>query len=257
MRYQAVKENRGDYYAKYKPITSGGFAYLDLIFLHQYEVARVADVMEEELHLWLSRYPIPIMVSSYDNKDDNILVDSVRSSNFLFGFIDTKTNKTCMYWQQTTNNYFPKEQLEESYIQRVYKDLTFKTLEEINTQNKENQQNIIRIKRGWTIIAFYFVIAPIIIYFIGFASPIFGLLVFLYSLWKGIEKWLKLTGRWKKSKKEVQKEEENNRIKHHHHHCELNPEGFKKLRAENFEIIAQKRIQSEVKEVDNDFFEGE
>ena len=245
-KYEAIKEDRGDYYVEYKPLSSGIFAHLNLIFLHECEKARIADAMEQELHIWLSRFPIPLMVSSYDDKEDNIELESVRSCNYLFGFIDPSSNQPIQYWELVSNETFPKEQLEESYILSVYKDLPYKTIEEIRKQNEQTQR---QRKIGWAIIIFFLAVVPVIISFVGLASPAFGLLVFLYSVWKGIEKWLKLTGRWKKSEKEVQRELENTKMKHHHYHCERNPEGFRKLRDENFEQDARNRIQREVGDI--------
>ncbi len=53
--------------------------------------------------------------------------------------------------------------------------------------------------------------------------------------------------KWPKSKAEVQKEAEEARMRHHHYHCERNPEGFQRLKLENFERWAREDIQNEAK----------
>lgn len=246
LKYDTIKEDRGDYYIEYIPLFRQSYAFLNLIFLHEYETAKVADIMEQELDTWLSRFPIPTIVFSFDNKEDNISVESVRPCNFIIGFIDPVTKKRSKHWQLVSDEIFPKEQLEDSYILNIYKDLPSQTLEEIGAQNKKGQLIKKRIGRAWSIIALYTLTPLIMVYFLGLASPVFGLLVFLYSLWIGVKKYLKITGRWRKSKKEVQKEHENTKVKHHHYHCEKNPEGFRKLRAENIEQDAINRNQREV-----------
>jgi hypothetical protein len=72
-----------------------------------------------------------------------------------------------------------------------------------------------------------------------------GLLVLVYSLYKAVEKALRLLGKWPKPKTELQKEAEEARMRHHHYHCERNPDGFQRLKLENFERWAREDTQNE------------
>jgi predicted RNA-binding protein with RPS1 domain len=67
----------------------------------------------------------------------------------------------------------------------------------------------------------------------------------MYSLYKAVEKALRLTGKWPKSKAEVQKEAEETRMRHHHYHSERNPEGFERLKLENFERWTREEVRAE------------
>jgi len=72
-------------------------------------------------------------------------------------------------------------------------------------------------------------------------------MVLSFSLWKALVKALKLLGKWKESPQALNVQEEERRMRHHHYHCELNPEGFMRLKIENFERKERERIQNEAK----------
>ncbi|HXV49315.1 MAG TPA: hypothetical protein VEB61_10970, partial [Candidatus Binatia bacterium] len=56
---------------------------------------------------------------------------------------------------------------------------------------------------------------------------------------------LKLLGMWPKTDRDLATEEEELRIRHHHYHCERNPEGFRRLKLENFERESREAIRRE------------
>ena len=101
------------------------------------------------------------------------------------------------------------------------------------------------MRLGWWIVFVWAVVVPAGVAILEWWSDWLGVVVLVYSLYKAIEKALRLMGRWPKSKAEAQKEAEEARMCHHHYHCERNPEGFERLKLENFERWAREDIQKE------------
>lgn len=58
-----------------------------------------------------------------------------------------------------------------------------------------------------------------------------------------------VTGLKKRSKRMEEKEREETEMRHHHYHCKKNPEGFMRLKIENFERAEMERIQKESLEI--------
>ncbi len=57
----------------------------------------------------------------------------------------------------------------------------------------------------------------------------------IYSLYKIIRRFLKLKGY--KTKHEKDEEQKMNKMRHYFYHCERNPEGFLRLKSENYKKI--------------------
>jgi hypothetical protein len=72
-----------------------------------------------------------------------------------------------------------------------------------------------------------------------------GLVALLYVLWKALHAGMKLYGFSRPSAKEEREAERTRKMEHYFYHCELNPEGFGRLKTENFERDARKRTQAE------------
>ena len=70
-------------------------------------------------------------------------------------------------------------------------------------------------------------------------------LVFGYSLLRAYIHALKLAGRWPRTETELASEDEKRKMEHHHYHCQRNPEGFRRLKRENFERELREQIQRE------------
>ena len=60
---------------------------------------------------------------------------------------------------------------------------------------------------------------------------------------------LKLTGLWPKAASDLAAVDEERRMRHHHYHCERNPEGFRRLVAENVERESREQTQRDAEEL--------
>jgi len=125
----------------------------------------------------------------------------------------------------------------------IYGDISFRT----STQLKESarkQQRALRL--GWWLLFLWGVVVPAGIALVEFISPNWlAVLTFCYSLSRAYIEALKLLGKWPETDSEIAKEEEERLMRHHHYHCERNPEGFLRLKLENFERDNREQIQRE------------
>jgi hypothetical protein len=120
--------------------------------------------------------------------------------------------------------------------------IPFRTSGDIERETKQQTRMLSGIK--W----FFFlwaVVVPLVVLILDKLNVWVGWMVFTFSLWKIAEKTLKLTGKWKKSPKQLAEEEDKREMQHHHYHCKLNPQGFLRLKLANFEREARERTRVE------------
>ena len=243
--FEAVKEDRGGYFVAYHPPHHGNkFAMLSLVVFDARPPAAVASAMELELKEWLRRYPVPVMVSAFDEKGDLIGLEGTRPSPHLIGYSDADSSAR-MFWRLLKDDEIPGTALGNDALVRVYAGVPYRT----SSQTRQAAHAHARqIRIGWTVVFLWVVVGPAVWAILEWASPAWvGILVLGYSLWQAVAKGLKLSGRWKASPKELKAQEEEARMRHHHYHCERNPEGFLRLKLESFEREERERMQNEAK----------
>ena len=197
--------------------------------------------MEFEAREWLARYPIPVFVSAFDEADNLIDLDPVKSESHLIAYVEDGGNEPSMHWKLLKDSDIPKEALDQDFLLRVYKDIPHKTSSVLRQAAIKSAK---QFRLGWSIVFFWFAIIPIIWTVTEFFGPQWlGVLVFAYSLSKGIIGLLKMLGKWPNSARELAKEKEDLDVRHHHYHCARNPGGFIRLRNENFERWAREDTQ--------------
>lgn len=242
--FQSTKEDRGWYFVEYRPPIAGyRFATLQLVILENSKGSEeIAESMEAELVIWLERYPIPIMVSAFDDSGDLVNLENSRGCDHLIGHIDKQAHKVIREWRLLKNEELPRDALDTSYLRKIYSQIPFKTKQQLR---EEAQQKAKHLRLGWWIVFVWAVVVPAGVAVLEWWSDWLGVAVLLYSLYKAVEKALRLKGKWPKSKAEIQEEREETRMRHHHYHCERNPEGFERLKVENFERWAREEIRDE------------
>jgi hypothetical protein len=241
-RYETVRESRGWYYVEYRPPTGGNkFAGLNLIITEDRAKDEIVGAMEAELKLWLRRYPVPIYATAWDDKEDIYDFSGLKPNNHLIGFFDS--DKTLrLHWESVKPEAIPDTALDQEYTDNLYFDLDFKTYAELEA---ESQKTIKGIKRGHFLMVIWFVVIPITVLILEFSSNLLSAVIFLYSVSKGLETWLELRGKLPKSKRDKEKEEEERLKNHYYYHCQMNPDGFNRLKKENFEKMAKEQIAKE------------
>lgn len=244
--FEVTKEKRVWYFVEYRtPIFGYQFATLQLVVLENSRTPEeIAESMEAELVIWLERYPVPIMVSAFDDSGNLIRFEDHRVCNHVMGYIDRRTHKIIREWRLFSKEDLPNDALDTSYLKRIYSHIPFKTKQQLR---KEVQKEAKRQRLGWWIVFIWAVFVPAGVAVLEWWSDWLGVVVLLYSLYKAMEKALRLMGKWPKSKTEKQKEAEEARMRHHHYHCERNPEGFERLKVENFVRWARDDIREKAR----------
>ncbi|MCK4624763.1 MAG: hypothetical protein KAV00_05585 [Phycisphaerae bacterium] len=239
--FQTIKEHRGDYFVQYAPAASGDlFALLTLTFLQSHKPADIAKLMDQESVIWIQRYSVPLMTSSADDSGSLIHLTGTRDCDHLIAL--PTTGGVIVHWKMLQDCEFPQGPLQEKHLLDVYRDIPFSTLEDRHIQAVSRAK---RLRLGVIIIALWGLAVPITVGLTGLASPVLGYLIIAYSISKAIHKASKMLGYVKRSKRENQKDAEELRMRHHHDHCERNPEGFLRLKAENFEREARDETRRE------------
>ncbi len=205
---------------------------------------KVGSAMEDEASFWLRRYPVPVMVSAFNGAGDLI---HLSPSNHLMG----KTNNVGAIetrWGLLDSKELPP--LSSDLLRSVYHDLPFRTAEEIRTAaEKELRRTKSAMRLSIWLLILWLVVVPVAIELLGMANPLVGTMVLGYSLWKAFVQLMKLLGRWPVGWHERGRLERERRMKHYFWHCERNPEGFQRLKIENFDREERARTAREVDEL--------
>jgi hypothetical protein len=244
--FDDVKELRAGYFVEYHPASEEmAFATMSLTFVQEADKAAVAEAMLRELTDWIKRYGVPVMVSAWDDKE-NRLEPQDDGDSFLVGW-RVPSGEVVHSWRHTDLDIFLKANPSQHDWRAVYRDVPFKT----DAQVKENAQAFANERRlqnkylkailfGWLAI-----IPAGIALFQYFGPEWLGLVALMFGLWKAGRAGFRL---WRNSKPrpwEEAKAEKQRKMNHYFHHCEQNPEGFARLKAENFEREAAERTQRE------------
>lgn len=248
--FQSKKEKREGYFVKYEPpVSRVPLAMLSLTFVQPIAPERVAELMEREISVWLARYPLPLLVFAFDESGSMILLESVRPADCLIGFLN-ENGEIGSRWQKDVTDEFIQQKGDRYERAEVYADIPFRTQLELDQEIQESNKVTRRQIKLLRVIALtWFAIIPAAILIVGFASYWVGLLAFLYSLYKlGLEV-AKILGWRKASAAEKVKSEKEAKLEQYAYHCERNPEGFLRLKAENFQEDSRRQVREEAEAV--------
>ena len=244
--FDPIKQDRDWYFVEYKPPNpTYPFATLSVVVPGPATPPAVAAAMEGELTLWLQRYPVPLMVTAFDAKGEVYRLGGTRPLDHLMGYLDSTTGKPCMFWRLLSDKEILSEAPSPESLLRVYADVPHKTSAQLRHEAETHARHL---RIGWSIFFLWVAAGPAALAILKWASPAWvRVLVLGYTLWKALVKALKMLGKWKVSPRELKAREEERRMRHHHYHCVRNPEGFLRLKIENFEREERQRIQNEAK----------
>jgi hypothetical protein len=158
IRWKTIKEPREKYFVEYDPANKcSHFALLSLTFWEEAEKDAVVSAMETEASVWLSRYAVPIMVSSFDKRGDLIDLKPVKDCNHLMAFIAPSSGDLISRWKLMKDGELPFEQTTAEYFHKVYLGLPSTTREEI--LQKQDQERA-GLKIGLALLFLWLVIIP-------------------------------------------------------------------------------------------------
>jgi hypothetical protein len=243
--FQPLKEHRGGYFVEYLPARTGHyFATLNLIFLDSQSPYNIADIMEQECTNWIQRYPVPLMVTSFDDAGNVIHLEKARACDHLIGTVGD--GKPMHYWKLLSNEEFPLGPLREPQLRGIYSRIPYSSAEERRAKALAQAR---AVRAGILLIAMWGIIVPAAVSIIGLASPILGVAIVIYGIGRAVYKSLKMLGYIAKDERERQKDVEELKMRHHHYHCERNPHGFLRLKTENFDRELRENIRREAEEI--------
>jgi hypothetical protein len=243
-----IREHRDKYFVVYHPAdTTLPFANVSLVFPHNgNDTKTVKRCMEDEAEHWVKRFPVPIMVSAFDAKEDLIHFAEDYRESFLVAYIDPPTGRVTRVWGVTDSNKLPADQSEPEYLKRVYKDVPYRLQEEIRQKVEREARSTGRAIR---LILFFMFVVPVLVELIGLGVTWLGHLVSGISILAGGYKAAKGMGWLKASKRDEEEAERRRKMEHYFYHCERNPEAFEQLKFANFEKDAVERTRKEAEEI--------
>lgn len=243
--FNPIQEDRGWYFVEYRPPQNGDrFATLSLTVLEGRSAVEVADAMEQELLQWHTRYPLPLLVSAFDEKGDLFRLNGVRPSELLFGYKVEEKGQPSLVWKKSTEMDDAGGMITDELLRKTYAGVPYRTSQEVRA---ESQMFARQLRIGWAIVFVWTVVTPAAWAIFEWAGPAWvGAIILVYSLWRAVVKALKLLGLVKESAKEARASEKQRRMEHHHYHCERNPDGFLRLKLENFERDERESIKAEL-----------
>jgi hypothetical protein len=252
LRFESLKESRDWYFVEYAPPIAGyPFATVQLTILSDADSAehvRIATAMEEELALWVVRYDAPVMISAFNPAGDLIFLEPEKPSSHLMGRRKDSGAVESIWgsFESTTLPVFSSVAL-----RAIYHDIPFRTGREITLKNEEEQKKLLQgLRAARFLLVLWFAIVPVTIAILSYYNKYYvGLLGLFYSIYKGTKQFFQIQGKWHQSKWDKDKAAEDLAKNHHHYHCKRNPEGFKRLKMENFEREERESTLKEAEEL--------
>lgn len=249
--FNEIKEHRGSYFVEYHPpISDAAFATLNLVFSTEIGTGQVAGFMKAELRHWLQRYPVPLMAWAWDNAE-NMITPEGQGENCLVGWPIPDTTEVGQSWNIDDLTSFLETAPPHPDWRKIYGDVPFRTDAQVKAdadQSLGERRKQVRILKIFFVL--WLAIIPAAFATFEFLGPQWlGAIVLIYSLWKAWRAGVKIWGRAKPSRREEEKAEKQRKIDHYYYHCERNPDGFLRLKLENFEKDATERVKNEAEQI--------
>lgn len=251
--FNNIRESRESYFVEYQPPTaSTDFATLNVIFLLPLTWEDVSEHLDQEVRYWIGRYPVPMMVWAFNNKED-ILESPDGKERVLVVWKDTTSGDVHQSWDIDDLTAHLKNVQCPSDWRSIYNDVPVRTESEV--KQAANDSFILRIRQARILkilLTLWLAAIPAGYAIFEFLGPEWlALLGLVFVLWKAGKTALRLWGRTKPSTRPAEKAEKNRKMRHYFYHCERNPEGFLRLKLENLENDAREKIHKEAEELAN------
>lgn len=241
-KYEPKKEYREWYFVEYHPANYFKFANLHLVLtVENAPEAHIVVAMEKELKHWLKLYPIPLFVSVFDDTGSLYEFSEIKEKHHLNGFFD-EDGKMHLRWGLLKDEEIPNIALDQEYRNNLYSNFIYKTDVQLDADRSQRRR---QIDDGRFIILLWIVITTFVTEIFIYFNQYLSLIAFLFVLYKAIQKILQFANMWPISKREKEKSKEQGLKDHYYYHCQMNPEGFKRLKLENFARMGKDEIAKE------------
>ncbi|PSL10930.1 hypothetical protein CLV44_12410 [Marinobacterium halophilum] len=247
VRYEDIEEKRTGYYVHYSPVfTDQEFAVLSVHIYTPELVEKSKEIAETELKHWIERYPTPLMVLVKNLTDVDLRTKDLVGENYLLGYPSKKGVYHC--WGEYPEGDKPNIDLSKESLAKIYSGLPFKTSAEVQKDLRLQARGVKTLR---IVMILWLCVIPALIAYFGWSNPVVSFLALSYSLYMATKKGLELWGVKQKSPKELEKEKENQLKEHHHYHCKINPDGFLKLKLDNFKKERMDRKKAKIESMRN------
>ncbi len=232
------------------PAADARFATLQLVFLGPVTFEEVAKFLQEEAEHWLKRYPVPLMIWACDEKEDTIVPPNGDSS-CLVAWTSREGGQVVQSRNLQDLDVFLKGAPAEPDWLTIYADVPVRTDAEIKAAARRSLQEQRRLKMSLNVVLMLWlsVIPAGYAVFVYFGPEWLSLMGLAFVLWKAWKTGWRISGRGKPSPKEQEKAEKQRKMEHYFYHCERNPDGFMRLKSENFAIDAREQTQREADQI--------
>ena len=249
--FESIKENRDSYFVEYQaPVANNAFAILNLMFPSQVAWERVKAILDEEVEHWLRRYSVPLMVWAWDEKED-IIRSPNRHNDCLVAWICADSEEIVKSWNIKDLDQFLKEAPRHPDWRTIYVDIPVRTQAEVTSEargklfEQKRRNRLLKV-----ILTLWLAVIPAGYAVFEFLGPIWlGLIGLSFVLYKALRTSFRIWNLSKASGKEERGNEKRSRMEHYFYHCERNPEGFMRLKSENFRDDARERVRQEAEEL--------
>ena len=255
INWDKIKKKRDGYFVEYQPARyepddkSYPLAILIVVIVSQFSKDAIAQVLENEFKIWASLYPVALMAMACDEAESKIDLSSVRPGSDIVGFCDPTNKQIALRWELLKDDQIPDLLKRKERLKEIYRDVPFKTGQEIKEKTTQYYQNIRTGRRVIFAALIIWLLVPVAIEIWGISNPFISAAIVIYSIVKAAIALLKLLGILKPSTKEISKSEKERKMEHYYYHCEMNPMGFLRLRNENFEREARESIKKEYEDL--------
>jgi hypothetical protein len=249
-----LKQSRSNYFVSYSPADcrQPEFAILNLTFqTGRPSNDHIRRYMEEELLIWLNRFPVPLMVSSFDESDSFLHLSDRSDDSILMGYIDPNSGAVVSKWALLRQDQLPAAQLSKEYLQKIYTSVPTRLRREVELaaeeKNRQFRKALLIVKSGFIFVA----AVPLLIEMVSWGIAWVGYLLQAVSVITGGYKIGRAAGWIPQTSAAKAKAEKMRKMEHYFYHCEKNPEGFLRLKVQNFERDAKEGTAKEAAALKN------
>ncbi|MDK9731090.1 hypothetical protein KI701_23285 [Vibrio sp. D415a] len=243
VRFENVEVMRDGYYVSYSPKfisaeNDDSTAILSVRLLREHSLKQCKEIAEFEFEYWIKRYPVPLQTLVKFECETTLRLSKIADCPYICGVSESEYR-----WGGFLDNELEIHMPSNNELKLIYSELPSKTSEEVDVLLNQELRGRRILK--WFVL-FIAVIIPALIALLGWSHPLFSALALIFAWYKCADKWLSLSGRKLKTDAELAAEEDERLKEHHHDHCKLNPEGFERLKLENFKVNRKERLHKKL-----------
>ena len=248
LKFDTARCDRGQYYVDFKvPAEGSKFAVANLIFHEATATAGVISALESEIEQWSRRYAVPVMASAFDASESLIHLTPEKPDSIPVGWIDG-ANALEVHWTVPKDEVMPGQPFTAAALVERFSDVPHRII----TASEKRQDFELTARRNlvlrWMTVIWLVLIPAAILVLQQFNVP-FGWICFWLAIARGAWKAAQLFGLIKPSKRQLAEEADALLMRHHDYHCRANPDGFERLKVENFIRESQERVKKEAEEL--------